>query len=370
MARRRQAVTIKHVAAAAGVSLQTVSRVINKEPNVRPEMMARVQEAIDRLDYVPSLAAQRMGGSRSRLIVALNDRERTLADWRNRQGADWVDQMLLGGMLTCAEHGYRMIVELVDTHSDHIERALMAMIAALQPDGVILTPPHSENPLIVDLLADQGISFARIGSLKDGPGFAMTMDDERAARIATEHLIALGHRRIGFIAGPADYELSGRRVDGWRMAMAAAAFATEGLLAPGDFGFASGRDAAAALLDGATPPTAIIASSEQMALATLDLARERRIDVPGDLSLVSFDDTPLVRFTHPPLTAIVQPIAAVAARAVELIIADEAGAPLPVGPVVVAADLAVRGSSARLNSARDGADGSLARMEDDGRGNA
>ncbi len=94
--RRRQSVTIRHVAADAGVSLQTVSRVINKEPNVRPEMMERVQASIAKLGYVPSIAAQRMGGSRSYLIVALNDRERTIADWRNRQGTDWVDQMMLG----------------------------------------------------------------------------------------------------------------------------------------------------------------------------------------------------------------------------------------------------------------------------------
>ena len=122
MARRKQTVTIKHVAADAGVSLQTVSRVINKEPNVRPEMMERVQTSIRKLGYVPSIAAQRMGGSHSYLILALNDRERTIEAWRLREGTDWVDQMLLGGMLTCAEHGYRMIVELVDTHSDHIER--------------------------------------------------------------------------------------------------------------------------------------------------------------------------------------------------------------------------------------------------------
>lgn len=176
MARRRQAVTIKHVAADAGVSLQTVSRVINKEPSVRAELVERVQEAITRLGYVPSIAAQRMGGSRSYLIVALNDRERTIADWRAREGTDWVDQMLLGGMLTCATHGYRMIVELVDTHSDHIERELMAAIAALQPDGVILTPPHSDNPLIIGLLEQQRISFARIGSRRGG-GFCL--DDGR-----------------------------------------------------------------------------------------------------------------------------------------------------------------------------------------------
>jgi LacI family transcriptional regulator len=346
MARRRQSVTIKHVAADAGVSLQTVSRVINKEPNVRPEMMERVQEAIARLGYVPSIAAQRMGGSRSYLIVSLNDRDRTIADWRERQGADWVGQMLLGGMLACAEHGYRLIIELVDTHSDHIERELLAAIAALQPDGVILTPPHSENPLITNLLAEQRISFARIGSLKRGPGFALTMDDERAARIATEHLLALGHRRIGFIAGPADYELSGWRVDGWRQAMAAAGCDTADLLAQGDFGHESGRVTAAALLDGAVRPTAIIASNDRMALATLDVARTRGLDVPGDLSLISFDDTPMVHFTHPPLTAIAQPIAEVSARAVELIIADQTGQETPDAPIVVPATLIVRSSTA------------------------
>jgi LacI family transcriptional regulator len=346
MARRRQAVTIKHVAADAGVSLQTVSRVINKEPNVRPEMAGRVQASIAKLGYVPSIAAQRMGGSRSYLIVALNDRDRTIADWRQRQGTDWVDQMLLGGMLTCAEHGYRMLVELVDTHSDHIERELAAMIAALQPDGVILTPPHSENPLITGLLDAAGISFARIGSLKDGSGFALTMDDERAARLATEHLLGLGHRRVGFVAGPAEYELSGWRVDGWRGAMAAAGLATDGLLAEGDFGYASGRDAASRLLAAPYPPTAIIASNDQMALATLEVARDRGLDVPFDLSLVSFDDTPIARFAHPPLTAVVQPIAQVTARAVELIIAARAGQAPPDGPEVVRADLVVRGSTA------------------------
>ena len=88
MARRRSAVTIKHVAADAGVSLQTVSRVVNKEPNVRAETMERVRASIAKLGYVPSIAAQRMGGSRSHLILALNDRDRTIADWRERQGRD------------------------------------------------------------------------------------------------------------------------------------------------------------------------------------------------------------------------------------------------------------------------------------------
>ncbi|HEV7288153.1 LacI family DNA-binding transcriptional regulator [Sphingomonas sp.] len=344
MARRKQAVTIKHVAADAGVSLQTVSRVINKEPNVRPEMMARVQESIARLGYVPSIAAQRMSGSRSYLVMALNDRERTIDGWKSREGTDWVDQMLFGGMLTCAEHGYRLIVELVDTHSDHIERELSAAIAALQPDGVLLTPPHSANPKIMALLDAAGIEQARIGSLMPGPGFRLTMGDDLAAAMATRHLVELGHRRIGFISGSLEYELSGWRVDGWRAAMAEAGLSTEGMLAQGDFSIESGRVCAPELIDAGA--TAIIASNDQMAMATLEVARARGLAVPGDLSIVSFDDTPVVRFAHPPLTAIEQPIAAVTARAVELIIGARSCRAALDTPVVVTPSLTVRDSTA------------------------
>jgi LacI family transcriptional regulator len=346
MARRRQAVTIKHVAADAGVSLQTVSRVINNEPNVRPEMKERVQASIDMLGYVPSIAAQRMSGSRSYLILAINDRDRTIADWRARQGTDWVDQMLLGGMLKCAEHGYRMIFELVDTHSDHVERELLGAIAALQPDGIILTPPHSDNPQIVALLDAQKIPFVRIGSIQNGAGIPVSMDDEGSARQATQYLIDRGHRRIGFISGSNEYALSGWRVDGWRAALNAAGLATEGLLAEGDFSYGSGETAARRLLESADRPTAIIASNDQMALATLEVARSQGIAVPQDLSLVSFDNTPLVHFTQPPLTAVDQPIAATTSKAVELIIAAQKGEAAPASLTVVSATIFERESVA------------------------
>ena len=128
--------------------------------------------------------------------------------------------------------------------------------------------------------------------------------------------------------------------------MEEAGLETADLLAEGDFSYASGRSAAIRLFDQDLPPTAIIASNDQMALATLETGRERGIDVPRDLSLVSFDDTPIVRFTHPPLTAVVQPIADVVARAVELIIADQAGRDVPDMPVAVPATLVLRSSTA------------------------
>ena len=346
MARRRQAVTIKHVAADAGVSLQTVSRVINEEPNVRPAMKERVEASIDKLGYVPSIAARRMSGSRSYLILALNDRERTIADWQARQGTDWVDQMLLGGMLKSAEFGYRMIIELVDTHSDHVERELNAALLALQPDGIILTPPHSENPLITGLLEDRGVPFARIGVRDEEGNLSLVMDDEGAARLATQHLIDLGHHRIGFIAGASEYQLSAWRENGWREALKDAGLPADGLRVKGDFSYRSGIAAAEELLSLDPRPTAILASNDQMAMATMDVAAERGLAIPFDLSVISFDNTPMTIFSQPPMTAVDQPIAATASRAVELLIAANRGEDLPGETEVIPAKLIERGSTA------------------------
>lgn len=352
MSRRRQSVTIKHVAADAGVSLQTVSRVINDGPNVRPEMRERVQASIARLGYVPSIAAQRMSGTRSYLILALNDRERTIADWRKREGGDWVDQMLLGGMLKCAEYGYRMIIELVDTHNDHVERELSAAIAALQPDGVILTPPHSENALITGLLAERQIPFARIGTREPGAGFALTMNDEGSARMATRHLLDLGHRRIGFIAGPAEYSLSIRRREGWCAEMADAGLAVDDLLAVGDFSHASGVAAARQLLAaGGGRPTAIIASNDQMSMGAMEVARDAGLAIPEELSIISFDNTPIVRFTQPALTAVDQPIAETVSKAIELLIDPPEDVP---ATTVIPSSLVIRSSTVPPRGGNDG----------------
>jgi LacI family transcriptional regulator len=343
--RRPRAVTIKHVAAEAGVSLQTVSRVINDGPNVRAEIQQRVRDAIDKLGYVPSLAARRMGGTRSYLLLALNDRDRTIDGWQSGDGTDWVDQMLLGGMLKCAEHGYRMIFELVDTHDARVERAINGALAQLHPDGVILTPPHGDNPVITDLLAARKIPFASIGSTR-GPGFVVGMDDGDAAKAATDHLISLRHRRIGFISGSEEYALSGARVEGYRRALRDAGLREDpGLIAPGDFTFASGAAATQHLLALAERPTAIVASSDQMSLAAVQVAQSTGLQLPRDLSIVSFDDTPIVKFSTPALTAIRQPIAAMTARAAELLIGAANGDPVEQTSQTLPFELIVRAST-------------------------
>lgn len=311
---KQASLTIEHVARAAGVSRQTVSRVINNGPNVKPAVRERILAAIEELGYVPSQAARRMGGGRSHLIVAINDRARTIENWRAGRGNDWVDQMLHGGMLTCEAHGYHLLFELIDTGSDRAAKQLDRVLSSLRPDGVILTPPHSENAELAALLKRRGIAFGRMGSsARHDDGINVFMSDHDAAAAAVDHLVALGHSRIAFISGSARYAASDAREQGYAAAMAAAGLpVADGDIQHGDFTFASGAAAMERILRLPAPPTAVIASNDEMAFAVLHVAADHGIAVPNALSVVSFDDTPGVRFSVPPLTAIRQPISALA----------------------------------------------------------
>lgn len=315
-------VTIRHVAAEAGVAVKTVSRVVNGEPNVTAELRARVSQAVERLGYVPSMAARRMGGSRSYLLVALNDRSNTIKNWRSGRGNDWIDQMLHGAMLTCEAHGYRMLFELVDGASDDLDRKVGGILSALQPDGLILTAPHSENEALVERLIRRNVPVVRMGVPARGQGIGVYMDEREAGAVATRHLLALGHVRIGFIAGSERFAASEARRQGYVDALAEAGLAPDPTLQePGDFTFESGLEASSRLLRLPDRPTAIVASNDDMALATLHYAGRLGLSVPADLSIVSFDDTPGVRLSVPALTSIQQPISEMAARASELLIA-------------------------------------------------
>lgn len=339
-------VTIRHVAAAAGVAVKTVSRVMNGEPNVSKDLQNRVMQAVDALGYVPSMAARRMGGSRSYLLVALNDRQNTINNWRSGRGNDWIDQMLYGTMLTCEAHGYRMLFELVEAGSDDLDRRVAAILSALQPDGVILTPPHSQNLALVEMLARRNVPVVRMGVAGEGVGFGVYMDDRAAAAEATRHLLDLGHRRIGFIAGSPRFEASRQRLEGYRDALEQADIGIEAaLIAPGDFTFQSGAAAAETLLSRPDRPTAILASNDEMALAALHVASRLGIGVP-ELSLISFDDTPGVRLSVPGLTSVRQPISEMAAKAAELLIGVSKTGETAPSDHLLPFGLEVRGSTA------------------------
>ena len=216
--------------------------------------------------------------------------------------------------------------ELIDTASDAAQRQLASVIGALRPDGVILTPPHSENDALVALLDKRGIPCARIGHRGDGAHIEVHMDEASAAREVTEKLLALGHRRFGYIAGTATYGTSLERIAGYRQAIAAAGLPDDaGYVGNGEFNFEAAAKVIAAAMKHDQPPTAIIADNDEMAFAALHVADRGGLRVPADLSVVSFEDTPGVRFSVPPLSAIRQPTAAMIAKACEMLIAAAAG---------------------------------------------
>lgn len=340
-------ITIKDVASAAGVAVKTVSRVLNDEPNVTAAVRARVLEAVDRLGYTPSMAARRMGGSRSYLLIAFNDRPHTLSNWRSGRGNDWVDQMLFGAITACEARGYRMMFELIDPASDTLERQVAGVLAALQPDGVILTPPHSENPAMMEMLQRRRVRFVCMGAPGRGLGHGVFMDDRQAAAEATTHLLETGRRRIGFIAGDRRFAASQARLAGHQDALAAGgADADPALIREGDFSFESGVAAAEALLALDPRPDAILASNDEMALAVLHVAHRHGLRTPDDLAVVSFDDSPGVRLSVPPLTSVRQPIAEMAGKAAEILIAASKDGGQPPQDHLIPHRLVVRASTA------------------------
>ncbi len=345
-----RSVTIVHVAEEAGVSVKTVSRVLNNEPNVKPEMRARVMVAVDKLGYSPSMAARRMGGSRSYLLIAFNDRQLTLDNWRSERGNNWIDQMLYGAMLRCEQSGYHLLFELLDLEPEGLDRRVAAILSSLQPDGVILTPPNSENETVLRVLKERQIPFVRMGSTGRGQGHKVYMDDRAAGEAVTRHLLDLGHRKIGFIAGSPRFQASLQRAEGYAAAMAASGINRhEAWQQPGDFTYDSGLAAAEALLALEDRPTAIMASNDEMALAALHVAQRLGIPVPEALSIVSFDDSPGVRFSVPPLTAVRQPTSEMAECAADILITASAeGDKSATSRRLLPFDLIVRGSSGRM----------------------
>ncbi|MCJ8190897.1 LacI family DNA-binding transcriptional regulator [Sphingomicrobium aestuariivivum] len=315
---KKRSVTIEDVARVANVSRQTVSRVLNRLPSVSADAKARVEEAIAELGYVPNLAARRMGGAKSFLIMAINDRARTIENWAAGRGNDWVDQMLYGGMMACEERGYHMLFELVDTEPALAAGQMQRILTSLQPDGFILTQPHSENPKLAEQLKERGRPFVRIGLPNpDIPAVSVHMDEAGAARAAVEHLIDFGHRDIALLAGNKQYAGSIARREGYAEAMAEAGH--EQRIEEGDFSYDKAAEIAAHWFDGDDGPSAIIAENDEMAFAVLREAGRRGIKVPEQLSLLSFEDTPGVRFSVPPLTAIRQPTAKMIGKACDLL---------------------------------------------------
>lgn len=303
--------TIHEVARQAGVSPMTVSRVMNGNSNVREATRELVMRAVRALNYTPNTAARSLAAAQGTRIALI---------YTNPSSA-YLSELLVGALAGASRAAAQLVLDTWDNITPAAERAAARNLAR-SVAGVILPPPLCESKAISSELVSANIPVVAIASGRFQSDLScVRIDDFRAAQEMTAHLISFGHSRIGFIKGHPNQTASARRFDGFQAAMHEAGLTPDPtLVQQGYFTYRSGLEATEKLLTRKRPPTAIFASNDDMAAAAVSVAHRRGLDVPRDLSVVGFDDTPTATTVWPELTTIRQPISAMAESSIELLL--------------------------------------------------
>jgi LacI family transcriptional regulator len=326
--------TLTAIAAEAGVSLPTVSKVLNGRPDVAPATRARVERLLDKHHYA-------RGGPRKHRRSGLIDLV------FNGLDSPWAVELLRGVEEWGTVHETGVAVSSV-RHGNARPASWTSTVASHDTDGVILVTSELTGRQL-EQLRTEGIPLVVVDPVNPPPADLPSVGATNWAGglAASEHLLALGHRRIGAIAGPGDYLCSRARIDGYRSALEQAGVRFDpALVRHGDFyhegGFARGGE----LLELSSPPTAIFAGSDQQAFGLYEAARQRGLRIPQDLSVVGFDDLPVSRWVSPPLTTVRQPLAEMGRAAAQMLGDLIEGNPLPSRRVELSTALIVRESTA------------------------
>jgi LacI family transcriptional regulator len=349
MASQKRRPTIVDIANRAKVSFKTVSRVLNENPRVDPDLRSRVLKAMAELDYRPNLAARSLAGRRGYSIALLIDRTELFSDQdANSYFAPYLVDLQAGALLACREAGYHFFIEPFDPRGPEFPGNLRAQLSKLALDGVVLAPPSADRRELLDALEEWEIPYVRIApGIDPGRAPSVATDEYHGAFAMAEHLLSLGHRQIGFVAGPESHIAAGIRLVAFREAAAGRA---DLIVEPGDFTFAGGLTAGAVLLERADRPTAIFAANDFMAGGVVAAATRAGLRVPQDVSIAGFDDSAIARFVWPPLTTVRQPIRAMAHAAIEYLVALAAGQDDPPRETMLASQLIERESTAKTPS--------------------
>lgn len=310
---RSERVTIQEVAQHAGVSAMTVSNVLNRTGKVGKDTADRVRTVVAELGYTPNSAARQLTGARATAIGLLFASGQT----------PFLEALLVSALKATASRGMQLLI--ADGSPSSADEALSDArdLIARGADALLLVPPYPELLSGTDHCANLGIPLAAIAAGHALPDMSTVRIDNRGEmRKLVNYLIARGHHRIGFLAGPQVHADARERLAGYREALNQAGIQyDEELVVEGRFNHASGEAAAASLLSLASPPTAIAACNDDMAAGVLAVAHQLRIDVPRDLAVTGFDDTLIASRVWPPLTVIRQPFEAMAAAAMECLFA-------------------------------------------------
>ncbi len=334
----RRRATLAAVAAEAGVSLPTVSKVVNGRPDVAPDTRARVERLLGEFNYHrPGSRRGQRRGRRSGLIDLIF----------NGLDSPWAVEILRGVEDWCATHTTGAAVSAV-RHGSARPASWTSALASHDTEGVILVTSELTAPQL-EQLRGEGIPLVVVDPVNlpdpDLPSVGTT--NWAGGLAATDHLTSLGHTRIGAIAGPPDYLCSRARLDGYRSGLdrARVPYRSE-LIRHGDFQHEGGFLRGSELLDLPEPPTAIFAGSDQQALGVYEAARQHGLRVPQDLSIVGFDDLPVARWISPPLTTVRQPLTEMGHTAATMLGDLIEGKPLPTRRVELSTELIVRESTA------------------------
>lgn len=329
--------TISDVARAAGVSKGAVSFALNNRPGVAAETRERILATARELGWTPSSRARALSVSRAFAVgLVLARKPETL------RADPFFPSFIAGVEQELAAHDYALLLQVVsEQRQEHDSYRRLAQGGRV--DGVFVTDLLVDDPRIA-LLAEIGVPSVVVGpALGDGFFPAVGVDDKPGVAAAVQHLIDLGHTRVAHVAGPAAYVHGTSRKQAWAETLAAAGL-PEGPCVETDFSAESGAAATRTLLDLAEPPTAIVYANDVMAMAGLAVAHARGVDVPGELSVVGYEDTELAAHVQPPLTSVATDVvawgAAAARRLLELVDGREATEPALEPPTLV-----VRGST-------------------------
>ena len=305
--------TIFDVANVAGVSIKTVSRVVNHEPNVRESTRERVENAIAVLKYRPDQSARNLASQRSHLIGLVYDDPAAY----DMPSGGYILDMQQGALKACRSAFSQLLIHPCDFRKKKVGIQLKELIEETRPAGIIVAAPLSNMPKIVRAIEATGTPCVRLSPGNDsGKKLSVSTNDREVSAEMTRYLAGLGHKRIAFITGDPDHKAVANRFLGYQDGLKESGLEfSELLVAAGDNSFGSGEACAEKLLKGKNPPTAIFAANDDMAAGVLRVANRLKIDIPGQLSLAGFDDIALARQVEPALTTIRQPLVQMAERA-------------------------------------------------------
>ena len=335
--------TIDDVAALAGVSIKTVSRVVNKEPNVRESTDQRVRKAIRQLNYRPNSSARSLASKRSFLIGLLYD-DPSLYE---NPSSNYIINIQQGALRVCKSETYDLLIHPCNYADKNLSHEISSLISHSRIDGLILSPPLCDMKSIVTTIKKTGTPLVRISpGDKTESRFAVSTNDRDVCARMTEYLASLGHTRIAFITGHRDHKALANRYLGYQDGLKTAGLnLLKGLVKEGHNSFGSGQECARKLLQSKKPPTAIFACNDDMATGVLRVAHQLQIKVPDELSVAGFDDIPLAQQIYPALTTIRQPVRSMTERAAEILMDQVRSRPAKEKPRTIDAVLKIREST-------------------------